>query len=46
MGNILFDALKLSLLKLSVSTGALILTGILLGILEHRANFISRVFSA
>ncbi|AKB61746.1 hypothetical protein [Methanosarcina mazei] len=39
MGNILFDALKLSLLETFCVTGALILTGILLGILEHRANF-------
>lgn len=39
MENILFNVLKLSLLETLCVTGTLILTGMILGVFEHRANF-------
>lgn len=39
MDNILFNVLQLSLFETLCVTGTLILTGLILGILEHRANF-------
>lgn len=39
MENILLNVLQLSLFETLCVTGALILTGIILGIFEHRANF-------
>lgn len=39
MENILFNVLRLSLFETLCVTGALILTGMILGIFEHRANF-------
>ncbi|MDI9394767.1 MAG: hypothetical protein QM426_04825 [Euryarchaeota archaeon] len=39
MENILFKILQLSLSETLCVTGALVLTGLVLGVLEHRANF-------
>lgn len=39
MENILFNILQLSLFETLCVTGALVLTGMVLGVLEHRTNF-------